>query len=336
MDSCSLLASSAEKTRFIGASLASTVYTTPLTVLLSGELGAGKTTFLQGFAESLGIGETVTSPTYALEQRYMGTRGALMHIDLYRLSSAQAGALMAGNDTFAGIRVVEWPERVGLEYFRDEPRIMINIEEINPGRKIHLVFDDAPLPPPETIDQWRKEVRLPAHVVAHCDAVTALSMKLADALIKKSRIVRRSALERAAAVHDLFRFLDFRPQAQPDGFVPSPEDLGIWERWKKQFEGLKHEAACAAFLRRQGYETLAQIVEVHGLALPPHDLRTIEQKLLFYADKRVLMDKVVSLEERFDDFARRYGNGQKSDNNRFWFEETKKVERELFPEGEIP
>ena len=60
----------AKNTISAGASLAASLYTVPLTLFLKGELGAGKTTFLQGFAEGLGIRERLTSPTYALEQRY--------------------------------------------------------------------------------------------------------------------------------------------------------------------------------------------------------------------------------------------------------------------------
>ena len=101
-DSCTLQAGNDEQMRKIGSSLAQTVYRTPGTIVLRGELGAGKTTFVQGFAKGLGIKDGVTSPTYALEQRYGDD--VLSHIDLYRLSSVQAAEFMHTLDPFAGIR----------------------------------------------------------------------------------------------------------------------------------------------------------------------------------------------------------------------------------------
>src|SRR5258708_4332120 len=88
---------SAEKTQSAGKSLAQSLYPFPLTILLKGELGAGKTTFLQGFAARLGVQDTLTSPTFALEQTYKTSSGVnLLHLDLYRLSSAEAERLVAG------------------------------------------------------------------------------------------------------------------------------------------------------------------------------------------------------------------------------------------------
>ena len=82
-------------------------------------------------------------------------------------------------------------------------------------------------------------------------------------------------------------------------------------------------------MEERGYGELSAVVAPHGF----HDTSprvTIEQKLLFYADKRVMIDRVVSLEERFADFARRYGNGRMSDEARAWYEEVRKVECDLF------
>jgi tRNA threonylcarbamoyladenosine biosynthesis protein TsaE len=60
----------AKMTHNLGASLVRSLHVLPLTILLDGELGSGKTTFLQGFASALGVKEPVSSPTFALEQRY--------------------------------------------------------------------------------------------------------------------------------------------------------------------------------------------------------------------------------------------------------------------------
>ncbi|HRH93466.1 MAG TPA: tRNA (adenosine(37)-N6)-threonylcarbamoyltransferase complex ATPase subunit type 1 TsaE, partial [Candidatus Peribacteria bacterium] len=81
----------AMETRNIGVSLANSLYCSPITLFVSGDLGAGKTVFAQGLAQGLGIAEPVVSPTYALEQRYGDT---LTHLDLYRLNRTQAAEFL--------------------------------------------------------------------------------------------------------------------------------------------------------------------------------------------------------------------------------------------------
>jgi tRNA threonylcarbamoyladenosine biosynthesis protein TsaE len=88
----------------------------PSTLLaFDGELGAGKTTFIQAIARGLGVAGPATSPTYALVHRYRGRRGPVFHLDCYRLRSPDEAAdldwegLLAEGDAI----LVEWPERAG-------------------------------------------------------------------------------------------------------------------------------------------------------------------------------------------------------------------------------
>ncbi len=94
--------------RELGQSLAS-----PTVILLAGDLGAGKTAFVRGLAEGLGIDpEHVSSPTFALIQEYRGGRLPLHHVDLYRLRAIEADDL--GLDDLAfdeGVTAIEWPDR---------------------------------------------------------------------------------------------------------------------------------------------------------------------------------------------------------------------------------
>jgi tRNA threonylcarbamoyladenosine biosynthesis protein TsaE len=81
-------------------------------VLVSGELGAGKTTFVRGALRALGVSGPVTSPTFVVGHAYDGTSGPVSHLDLYRLAGIEDEDPGLLEEFFApaAIAFVEWPE----------------------------------------------------------------------------------------------------------------------------------------------------------------------------------------------------------------------------------
>ena len=103
---------SVEETRRLGERMGALLSAGDV-VLLSGELGAGKTVFVQGIARGLGFEGSVSSKSFVLLGEYPG-RVTLYHADLYRLEAPEEVAELALDEISAdGVLVVEWPERAG-------------------------------------------------------------------------------------------------------------------------------------------------------------------------------------------------------------------------------
>lgn len=107
-----LQAPTAADTRAIGEALAQ-LLTAGDALALTGELGAGKTTFAQGLARGLGFAGTVVSPTFTLVREYRGGRLPVVHADVYRLDRVQDVVDLAlDEDAEGGVLLVEWGDAV--------------------------------------------------------------------------------------------------------------------------------------------------------------------------------------------------------------------------------
>jgi tRNA threonylcarbamoyladenosine biosynthesis protein TsaE len=107
------ITTSGEETQALARELAPTLRTGDV-LLLSGDLGAGKTTFVRGLAEGLGIDPAeVSSPTFTLVHEYRGGRLTLYHADLYRLDGAATDDLgLDETGVRDGVLAIEWPDRL--------------------------------------------------------------------------------------------------------------------------------------------------------------------------------------------------------------------------------
>ena len=135
-----ILSRSDAETEQIGAGLAARLGPGSR-VFLYGELGAGKTAFVRGLAQGLGIDpDDVSSPTFTLVQEYRGGRLPLFHVDLYRLASGEVDDL--GLDALAadGVLAIEWAERMPRD---DAGAIRVRLEHAGDDQR-RIAVDPPP------------------------------------------------------------------------------------------------------------------------------------------------------------------------------------------------
>ena len=133
--------------------------------------------------------------------------------------------------------------------------------------------------------------KTPSNVIEHCKTVCQVAEDTAEDLIKKGVKVNKELVTAAAMLHDI-------------------------EREKED-----HIIAGANLLKNSGFPEVSEVIKKHTLyRLEDIQLKTVEEKIIFYADKRVKGDKIVSLEERFEDLEKRYNKSFKEE-----FEFTKKI-----------
>ena len=112
------------ETEALGAALAKLLWPGAV-VAFTGDLGAGKTAFVRGMAQGLGVAGRVTSPTFTIVNEYEGGRLPLFHFDLYRLASSDELFEIGWEDYLrrGGVCAVEWSENAAGALERDTVRV---------------------------------------------------------------------------------------------------------------------------------------------------------------------------------------------------------------------
>lgn len=110
------------------------------TILLYGDLGAGKTTFTQFFAKALGVKDVVTSPTFNIVKEYDGKKMKLYHFDMYRIEDFGELQEIGAEDILYknehDVAVVEWPDNAKMDY---KNIVKITIEKVSDTERIFKV-----------------------------------------------------------------------------------------------------------------------------------------------------------------------------------------------------
>lgn len=144
-----MITNSAEETKVLASKIAKQAF--PNTVIvLYGNLGAGKTTFTQGFAKGLEIKRTVSSPTFTILKVYQGTL-PLYHIDAYRLEGSNQDLGFEDLLYDDGVTVIEWPEY---------------IKDLLPKEYLEIHLDD--------FGEGKRKIILKAHGEAHTKLLEGL------------------------------------------------------------------------------------------------------------------------------------------------------------------
>ena len=136
MEYCS---NSVAETEELGAQLAARLRPGDV-VAYTGDLGAGKTAFVSGMAQGLGVSERVTSPTFTIVNEYEGGRLPLFHFDMYRLGSADELFDIGWEDYLnrGGVCAVEWSENVAEAMETGTIRVSIRREGDENSRVIGI------------------------------------------------------------------------------------------------------------------------------------------------------------------------------------------------------
>ena len=141
MPSREIVTNSSEETILRGREIGSRLKA-PALVLLSGDLGAGKTTLTKGIASGLGAADEddVTSPTFTLVHKY-GRGAPVYHVDLYRIADFHDLETLGLEDVFSekAVVIVEWPDKLTLR--TDWPVVRIRLEHVAEDTR-RIVIED--------------------------------------------------------------------------------------------------------------------------------------------------------------------------------------------------
>jgi tRNA threonylcarbamoyladenosine biosynthesis protein TsaE len=121
---------SAVETQELGLAIGASLTSGPLLILLAGDYGTGKTTFVQALAQGMGIEEQLRSPSYLLAKSYHARQCKLVHADMYRIHSAAQVQDLALDELAGetGVIAVEWPGDDALLVLRGWPMLRLCFE----------------------------------------------------------------------------------------------------------------------------------------------------------------------------------------------------------------
>jgi uncharacterized protein len=172
----------------------------------------------------------------------------------------------------------------------------------------------------------------PTHVIAHCKQVGRLAKQIATAYKEAGYEINPELVELAGNIHDFARVVDFKELPTNLG---TKEQQSTWKNLRTKYQGLHHAKVGEQVLQESGYPILAKIIGRHhfGAIASSNPPENLEEKIIFYADKRVAHDKVVSLRDRLAEARKRHhqnANSTLSPQEKEIYQKIEQLEEELF------
>lgn len=195
------------------------------------------------------------------------------------------------------------------------------------------------IPTVEECFELLESCHVPKHIVRHCQATADFAVELAKKISANRIEVDIDFVHRACLLHDIMRVCDIRQHL--DDIFDEPitqHDLQQWRKLKEQHKGLRHEDAAYEFLKNE-YPQLALAIKKHAYkSLLDEKLKpaTIEEKIVYYADKRIMHDKVMPLKDRLaEGHKRNESHCKKTIDTEFIDSLIIELEKELFAAAKI-
>ena len=131
-----IITNSEQETKNIARDIASKIDRNAV-IVLSGELGAGKTKFTEGFLSYFGLEKEISSPTFTIVNEYKNNKISIYHFDVYRLADIDEFYAIGGEEYFSkGICIIEWGEIIEDILPKDTIRIKIEKDKENLDKRI--------------------------------------------------------------------------------------------------------------------------------------------------------------------------------------------------------
>lgn len=185
------------------------------------------------------------------------------------------------------------------------------------------------------IKQILDEFMVPSHIRDHSYKVAKIAKKIASEYIKTGKKIDLDVLNNACLLHDLFKIVDLSESSYKSLCKSANgQTIEIWGKLRAKFKGIPHWEAAYQYLIKIGYAKEAVLIKKHYFTAVCNELdkpKSLEEKILTYADKRVMHDKIVSMQDRFKDGSRRYNNnGMSPEQEKKIHDEYFILEKELF------
>ena len=299
-------------------------------ILISWEMWSGKTHFIQFLLKELWVKEKIKSPTYTLANHYKSPIWNIWHYDVYRIDENQDFLDIEEHFISNDLVIVEWAEKLKS---KPDNRIEIKIspwKTPNSNRIFDFKFFWTSLSTIQ-INKLFKKYNTPKHVLRHIYLVTHVADRISKNLIENWILIDSKLVHCWAMLHDVIRYIDFKWWIQKDRIPYNVSDIEIknWEKICKMYKWFHHADAAWEILEQMWYLEIWKVIRAHKSRQILDSLNTIEEKIVYYADKKVLHDKEVNIKERLIDWNKRYGEEGKKGYWKVLYKELMKLEKEL-------